>query len=145
MTQPDRVDLTIPSETDRRLEALRDLLPEAFTDGAPDLAKIGHSLGISAKDEPYGLGWADKPASYAALQVGSVATLRPDMDRSIDYDAARNLCIEGDNLEVLRLLQRGYNDKIKMIYIDPPYNTGNDFMGLPPLWLTRGVGGSGCQ
>jgi adenine-specific DNA-methyltransferase len=129
VTQPDRVQLTVSADIERRLAALRDLIPEAFTDGSPDLAKIGEVLGVtSLPGERYGLSWAGKADSQTALQAGTTGTLRPDRDRSIDYDDARNLVIEGDNLEVLRLLQRGYNDKIKMIYIDPPYNTGNDFI-----------------
>lgn len=129
MTEPDRVDLTIPSEVDRRLAALRDLLPEAFSEGAPDLAKIGEALGLStAASDGYGLSWKGKADAQSVLSTGSNATLRPDTDASIQFDSANNVLIEGDNLEVLRLLQRGYNDKVNLIYIDPPYNTGNDFV-----------------
>ncbi|MBE7324578.1 site-specific DNA-methyltransferase [Nocardioides sp. Y6] len=115
------------SDLDRRVTELKDLLPEAFTDGEFDPAKAAEVLGIATtgEREHYGLRWAGKQEAQASLQVGSVATLRPNLAKSIDYDTARNLVIEGDNLEVLRLLQRGYNDKVKLIYIDPPYNTGN--------------------
>ncbi|WP_369137387.1 site-specific DNA-methyltransferase [Modestobacter versicolor] len=129
MTEPERVDLAIPSEAERRIEALRDLLPEAFSEGVPDLARIGEILGIGpGPEERYGLSWAGKADALSALRTGSSATLRPDEDASIGFDQAKNVLIEGDNLEVLRLLQRGYNDKINLIYIDPPYNTGKDFV-----------------
>ncbi|MFC6285531.1 site-specific DNA-methyltransferase [Nocardioides sp. GCM10027113] len=112
---------------DERLQALQSILPEAFADGRFDPVKAAEVLGSSTDPsvERYGLTWAGKAEAQSALQVGSVGSLRPSLDKSIDYGAARNLVIEGDNLEVLRLLQRGYNDQVKMIYIDPPYNTGN--------------------
>lgn len=121
-----KVELRVDSDTDGRINALRDIVPEAFVDGAFDPAKAAEVLGLPTahRDERYGLGWAGKRDSQAALQVGSIGTLRPDADRSIGFDTARNLVIEGDNLEVLRLMQRGYNDGVKAIYIDPPYNTG---------------------
>jgi adenine-specific DNA-methyltransferase len=130
MTQPDRVSRIIESDVERRLAILRDTVPEAFTDGVLDIAKVAQVCGIEGTEpiDRYGLSWAGKGEAQSALQTGTVASLRPDLERSIDYDTARNLLIEGDNLEVLRLLQRGYNDRVKMIYIDPPYNTGNDFI-----------------
>lgn len=124
------IDKAVDGEVDRRLAALRDLFPEAFVDDVLDLEVLGDLAGAADPDEAgrYGLTWAGKARAQAALQVGSVGTLRPDRDRSRDYDQARNLLIEGDNLEVLRLLQRAYNDRVRMIFIDPPYNTGNDFI-----------------
>lgn len=126
MTDIERVNLEVTGQIDERLCALRDLIPEAFVDGTFDLAKAGEVLGVApaAPSERYGLSWAGKANSQEVLQVGSIGTLRPNLSKSLDYPSARNLMVEGDNLEVLRLLQRGYNDKIKMIYIDPPYNTG---------------------
>ena len=109
---------------------LRDLLPEAFVDNVFDPAKAASVLGIAAvgENEKYGLSWAGKAEAVAALQVPSHATLVPDLEASIDYENARHAVIEGDNLEVLRLLQRSYGGRVKMIYIDPPYNTGGDFI-----------------
>jgi adenine-specific DNA-methyltransferase len=72
--------------------------------------------------------WAGKAKAVEALQAPSMASLCPDLENSIDFETAQNVFIEGDNLEVLKLLQKSYNDKIKMIYIDPPYNTGKDFV-----------------
>lgn len=124
------VDKSVDADTTRRLAALRDLFPEAFVDDVLDLGVLADLAGAADPDQVgrYGLSWAGKARAQAALQVGSVGTLRPDRKRSRDYDEARNLLIEGDNLEVLRLLQRAYNDRVRMIFIDPPYNTGNDFI-----------------
>ncbi|MFC6285530.1 site-specific DNA-methyltransferase [Nocardioides sp. GCM10027113] len=120
----------VATATDERRDALRSLFPEAFTDGVLDTSAIARALepDDNAGEERYGLTWAGKGAAQKALAVGTTATLHPDMQHSRDFDSAQNVFIEGDNLEVLRLLQRGYADKFKLIYIDPPYNTGNDFV-----------------
>jgi adenine-specific DNA-methyltransferase len=78
--------------------------------------------------ERFGLMWAGKNEAVRSLLTPSRATLLPDFDKSVDFDKARNVFIEGDNLEVLKVLQKAYNDKVKVIYIDPPYNTGKDFV-----------------
>lgn len=130
MTEVAPVDLEVEANVDQRVDALRDLFPEAFTDGSLDLSKIGQTLGLSVDPagDRYGLSWAGKADSQGALAVGSIGTLRPNLDESLAYDTARNVFIEGDNLEALRLLQRGYNDQYRLIYIDPPYNTGGDLI-----------------
>ena len=78
--------------------------------------------------ERYVMNWAGKADCFKTIQRPSLGTLLPCRDESVEFDAAENLIIEGDNLEVLKLLQKSYLGKIKMIYIDPPYNTGNDFI-----------------
>ena len=79
--------------------------------------------------ERFGLMWAGKQDAVSSLLTPSHGTLVPELDKSIDFDTAQNVFIEGDNLEVLKLLQKAYNDQVKLIYIDPPYNTGsNDFI-----------------
>ena len=78
--------------------------------------------------ERYGLSWAGKSEAIRAVQIPSRGTLEPMPDKSVNFDSSQNLIIEGDNLEVLKLLQKSYYGKIKMIYIDPPYNTGNEFI-----------------
>lgn len=126
-----RVPASSPAPLDERITELRDLFPEAFTDGVLDPQRIAELVGADAgpaTEEAYRLTWAGKGAAQRALAVGSTATLRPDLTASTHFDDAQNVFVEGDNLEVLRLLQRGYNDKFKLIYIDPPYNTGNDFV-----------------
>jgi adenine-specific DNA-methyltransferase len=129
-TGPERIGRRLASDVDGRTDALRDLLPEAFVDNVFDPARAAEVLGIGTTDieERYGLSWAGKRDAVGAIQVGSTASLRPNLDRSVDYDTATNALIEGDNLEVLRLLQRSYGGRVKMIYIDPPYNTGGDFI-----------------
>jgi adenine-specific DNA-methyltransferase len=128
--QPERISLAIEGEDDRRIAALRDLLPEAFIEGRPDLARLGEALGLSpsTSSEGYNVSWDGKADAQRALQMNSTATLRPDLKASTNFPDAEHVFVEGDNLEVLRLLQRGYNDRVRMIYIDPPYNTGKDFV-----------------
>lgn len=115
------------------LEAFKQLFPGVVQDGVLDAARLGEALGIDVagiKDgkERFGLMWAGKAKAVEALQAPSYAALVPDLENSINWDSAENVFIEGDNLEVLKLLQNAYNDQVKLIYIDPPYNTGNDFV-----------------
>ncbi len=83
---------------------------------------------VESGKERYGLAWPGKAECFKTIQTPSMATLLPAPDKSVDFDKTQNVIIEGDNLEVLKLLQKSYLGKIKMIYIDPPYNTGNDFI-----------------
>jgi adenine-specific DNA-methyltransferase len=113
-----------------RVAALRELLPEVFSEGKIDFEKLRLALGdkVETGRERYGLTWAGKADAMRAVQVPSTATLVPVKDESVDWDTTQNVFIEGENLEVLKLLQKSYCGKVKMIYIDPPYNTGNDFI-----------------
>ena len=132
MTLPiDRVDLESLDIADLQQQKLKALFPEVFTEGGKiDFDKLKLTLGqaIDAGKERFGMNWAGKADCYKTIQQPSVATLVPARDESIDFDTTENLFIEGDNLEVLKLLQKSYLGKVKMIYIDPPYNTGNDFI-----------------
>ena len=115
---------------ERRAELLQ-LFPEARTEGGKiDFEQLKRALGetVDAGKERYGLVWPGKAECFKTIQAPSIATLRPAPDESINFDTTENLIIEGDNLEVLKLLQKSYLGKVKMIYIDPPYNTGNDFI-----------------
>jgi adenine-specific DNA-methyltransferase len=125
-----RMPLTSADVNCERMERLRELFPEAVSDGKIDLERLGQVLGDEVDDgrERYGLSWAGKGDAIRAIQVPSVGTLIPCPDESVDFDTTENLFIEGDNLEVLKLLQKSYHGKVKMIYIDPPYNTGNEFI-----------------
>ena len=109
---------------------LEELLPEAITDGKVDLEKLKELLGEDGGDdrERFGLFWPGKKRALRAAQEPTTATLRPDYENSKDWDGTKNVFIEGDNLEVLKILQKHYHGRIKMIYIDPPYNTGKDFV-----------------
>jgi adenine-specific DNA-methyltransferase len=117
----------LPAE---RLTALRELFPDIFTEGKVDSSKLRAAVGDLADDTPerYTFSWAGKRDAIRLLQTPTRATLVPARDESLDFDATQNLFIEGDNLEVLKLLYKPYFGRVKMIYIDPPYNTGNDFV-----------------
>ena len=117
---------------EEKLARLREVVPEAFTEGEIDWEKLRVSLGDGEfKDERYHLNWAGKTGAYRALQSPTTATLAPCREESVAYDETGNIFIEGENLTVLKVLQKSYFGKIKMIYIDPPYNTGNDHFIYP--------------
>ena len=113
-----------------RLSALKEIFPEAFTEGKVDFEKLRLALGdhVETGRERYGLTWAGKADAMRAVQIPSMATLVPMREESVDWDTTQNVFIEGENLEVLKLLQKSYCGQVKMIYIDPPYNTGNEFI-----------------
>jgi len=106
------------------------LFPTAFTEGKIDFEKLRQLLGddVAEGAERFGLSWSGKSYAIKVIQMPTTATLLPARDESVNFDATENLIIEGDNLEVLKLLQGGYHRRVKMIYIDPPYNTGGDFI-----------------
>ena len=116
--------------TKENIEALKKLFPEVVTEGKIDFEKLKVILGenIEKSNERYEFTWNGKTAAMKLAQTPSMGTLRPDRESSKNWDTTGNLYIEGDNLEVLKLLQKSYFGKIKMIYIDPPYNTGKDFV-----------------
>ena len=116
--------------TRERLEALRDLFPEAFGEDGLDFERLRATLGDFVDDSPerYRFTWSGKRDAIRAFQVPSRATLVPDRDNSVGWDETGHVFIEGENLEVLKLLYRSYFGRVKCIYIDPPYNTGNDFV-----------------
>ena len=111
-------------------EQLAELVPEAVADGKIDVAKFQELLADDATrtNERFGLFWPDKQRAMRVAQMPTTATLKPDPEKSKNWDTTQNVFIEGDNLEVLKILQKHYHGKIKMIYIDPPYNTGKDFV-----------------
>lgn len=111
-------------------EQLAELVPEAVADGKIDVLKIQELLSQDAADTSarFGLVWPGKQDALRVAQMPTTATLRPEPENSKDWDTTKNVFIEGDNLEVLKILQKHYHGKIKMIYIDPPYNTGRDFI-----------------
>ena len=121
---------TTPSFKTELASQLSELIPEAVADGKIDVEKLKELLGDDAGDarERFGMFWPGKKRALRAAQEPTTATLKPDFENSKDWDTTKNIFIEGDNLEVLKVLQKHYHGKIKMIYIDPPYNTGNDFV-----------------
>ncbi len=112
------------------LSQLKSLFPEAFAEGKVQFDTLRQLLGgaVDEADEKYGLNWHGKRRARQIALTPSTGTLRPCPDESVDWDTTQNLMIEGDNLEVLKLLQKSYAGKVKLIYIDPPYNTGKDFV-----------------
>src|SRR5699024_5562173 len=116
--------------TKENIEKLKDLFPEILTENQIDFEKLRLILGDEVNDHPekYSFTWNGKQNAIKLAQQPSTGTLRPNKEKSKNWDTTENLYIEGDNLEVLKLLQKSYAGKIKVIYIDPPYNTGNDFV-----------------
>ncbi|ELQ3588163.1 site-specific DNA-methyltransferase, partial [Escherichia coli] len=112
------------------ISKLKELFPEAFIEGKVDFDALKEVLGdyVDGREERYSFTWNGKSKARMLAQTPSAGTLRPCKEESVDWDNTQNLFIEGDNLEVLKLLQKSYHKKVKMIYIDPPYNTGKDFV-----------------
>lgn len=119
--------------TEAKILRLKEILPEAFTEGKIDWEKLKAGLGeeVEFSNERYVLNWAGKSDAFRILQAPTTATLVPCKEESVDFDSTENLFIEGENLEVLKVLQKSYHGKVKMIYIDPPYNTGSDAFIYP--------------
>jgi adenine-specific DNA-methyltransferase len=116
-----------------KLNALKQVLPEVFAEGKVDWEKLRATLGedINFSNERYVLNWAGKSEAFKVLQAPTTKTLVPAKDESVNFDDTEHIFIEGENLEVLKVLQKSYFGKVKMIYIDPPYNTGNDSFIYP--------------
>ncbi len=128
-----KVDLASYEPAAAQRLAFEDLFPGVLADGVLDATRLGELLDVPVTApgngrERFGLMWAGKREAVQSLLTQSRGALVPEFDQSVDFDTAHNVFIEGDNLEVLKLLQKAYNDKVKLIYIDPPYNTGNDFL-----------------
>lgn len=129
--QPEKLDLRSQDIAGDKIRDLLSIFPEIRTEGSKiDFERLRLTLGeaVDVGKERYGMNWPCKAECFKTLQQPSLATLRPCPEESINFDKSENLIIEGDNLEVLKLLQKSYLGKVKMIYIDPPYNTGNDFI-----------------
>lgn len=122
---------TTPDLKREQVERLTRLFPEAVTEGAVDFDQLCATLGdldALAGSDAYTFTWAGKQDAFRAIQTPSAATLRPAFAESINFEDTRHIFIEGENLEVLKLLYKSYFGQVKLIYIDPPYNTGNDFV-----------------
>jgi adenine-specific DNA-methyltransferase len=119
-----------PDLAAENVERLKALFPEAFTEGKIDFEVLKQLFAgaVDEREEKFGLNWNGKRAARQLALTPSTGTLRPCREDSVDWEKTQNLMIEGDNLEVLKLLQKSYSGKVRLIYIDPPYNTGNDFV-----------------
>jgi adenine-specific DNA-methyltransferase len=127
----DRMPKTVPDVTQDQIERLRAIFPECVTEGQVDFDRLRATLGDAgalAGDAAYTFTWAGKADAFRAIQEPSGASLAPAPEESVNWDETEHLFIEGENLEVLKLLYKSYFGRVKMIYIDPPYNTGNDFI-----------------
>lgn len=130
-TEIEKLDLRSHDIANEKTEQLLTLFPEIRTEGGKiDFDQLKRVLGetVDPGKERYGMNWPGKADCFKTIQQPTLATLRPCPEESVNFDTTENLIIEGDNLEVLKLLQKSYIGKIKMIYIDPPYNTGKDFI-----------------
>jgi adenine-specific DNA-methyltransferase len=130
MTKPEKIERRPSNE--ERLEVLRDLFPEVFTDGRVSIERLREALEDYASDAPdnehYGLRWPGKQQARRLANQPPHVTLRPVPKAGVDEETTGNMVIVGDNLQVLLALQKSYASSIRLIYIDPPYNTGNDFI-----------------
>ena len=131
MTEIEKFDLRSHDVAGDNIAELLRLFPEIRTEGGKldfDRLKLALGESVDVGKERFGMNWPGKADCFKTIQAPSVGTLRPCPEESVDFETSENLIIEGDNLEVLKLLQKSYLGKIKMIYIDPPYNTGSDFI-----------------
>ncbi len=139
--KPEKIERRPSSE--ERLEVLRDLLPEVFTDGRVNVERLRELLGEDASDvsdtDHYGLRWPGKLQARRLANQAPQVTLRPVPKAGVDEETTGNMIIVGDNLQVLLSLQKSYANAIKLIYIDPPYNTGNDFIYKDNFALDEGL------
>jgi len=119
--------------TQDNLAQLQQLFPNIFSEGKIDMEKFKATFSdeINFANERYVLNWAGKSDAFKVLQIPTTATLKPQPDQSINFDTTENVFIEGENLEVLKVLQKSYYNKVKCIIIDPPYNTGSDSFIYP--------------
>jgi len=136
----DKLDMQSRNLVDENINKIAQLFPNCITEGKDENGQVVRLVDfdmlkqelskeiIDGNDERYTLNWAGKKQAILTANSPINATLRPYRKESVDFDITKNLYIEGDNLEVLKLLRETYLGKIKMIYIDPPYNTGNDFV-----------------
>jgi len=125
--------------TKEKINRLKDMFPEAVTEGKIDwdVLRLALGDGIATGQERYGLGWPGKAEAFQTIQEQTTATLVPVREESIDFDETEHVFIEGENLEVLKVLQKAYFGKVKVIEIDGPYNTGNDSFVYPDNFSER--------
>lgn len=130
LTEPQKLDLKSMNITEDQKSKLKQIFPHIFNEDKIDVDKLRQTLGeeVDEGQERYGMTWPGKSECFKIIQQPSVGTLKPCREESVNFNETENLFIEGDNLEVLKLLQKSYYNKIKMIYIDPPYNTGKEFI-----------------
>ena len=130
MAKSEKVEQCTPSVMEERLGSLKQMFPEFFVDGKLDVPKLRELLGEAVEEETerYRFTWAGKRDAIQLLQTPTRATLVPCREESVHFDTTENIFIDGDNLEALKLLYKPYFGEVNAIYVDPPYNTGDDFV-----------------
>ena len=130
MADIEKLDLKSKNVVEEQKAKLKELFPEVLTEGKIDFEKLRLTLGDEVDDgeERFGMTWPGKRDCFKVIQEPSIGTLKPCREESVDFETTENLFIEGDNLEVLKLLQKSYYGKVEVVCIDPPYNTGNEFI-----------------
>ncbi len=128
--QPEKLNLSSLDVVSEKLSLMKDFFPEFFNESSLNIESLQNFISgtTESKRERYGMSWVGKNNCLKVIQTQSIGTLKPNKDESVNFDASQNVYIEGDNLEALKLLQKSYYGRIKTIYIDPPYNTGNEFI-----------------
>lgn len=136
----DKLNMQTKNLANEKFEILKELFPNAITESIDEEGKLVRAIDkdvlaqeisnevVEGRDERYQFTWPEKRKAILSANAPISKTLRPCREESLNFDETENLYIEGDNLEVLKLLQETYLGKVKMIYIDPPYNTGSDFV-----------------
>ena len=124
MADIEKLDLKSRNITEEQKTKLKEIFPEVVTEGKIDFEKLRLTLGneIDEGEERFGMTWPGKRDCFKVIQEPSIGTLKPCREESVDFETTENLFIEGDNLEVLKLLQKSYYGKVKVVCIDPPYN-----------------------
>lgn len=147
----DKLKMQTVNKADENFKKLADMFPNAVTEAIDENGEVVRAIDkdvlmqeintkvVDGNEERYQFTWPDKKKSVLLANAPINKTLRPCREESVDFDNTENLYIEGDNLEVLKLLQETYLGEIKMIYIDPPYNTGNDFVYNDEFGMRNGT------
>jgi len=131
MSDVTKVTKTTPDLVQEQIQRLKQIFPECVSEGKIDFDRLRATLGEAdalAGQDTYSFTWAGKQEAFRAIQTPSAASLAPAPEESVNWENTQHIFIEGENLEVLKLLYKSYFGRVKMIYIDPPYNTGNDFI-----------------
>jgi len=146
----EKLDLTTPNFTDENIAKLAELFPNCVTESKGDDGRVKHAIDfdvlrqefsstiVEGPVERYSLNWPGKREALVTANTPISKTLRPCREESVDFDTTKHIFLEGDNLDALKLLQESYLGKVKMIYIDPPYNTGNDFIYNDTFTVDKG-------
>lgn len=125
---------------EKKKEAIREIFPGVIVEDKLDVEKLKDTLEeehLQLGEDKYSFSWAGESKAYELIREQTRRTLKPQRDKSINFDDTENILIEGDNLDTLKSLQKAYSNSVKMAYIDPPYNTGSDFVYKDDFWQSK--------